>query len=361
MKETQTEDLQIEEGVALSEYTTLRLGGPARWFTRVRSVDDLHTALQWAGARSAEVFILGGGSNLLIADRGFDGLVVQIAIEGIITKPAADGQVLVTAGAGEPWDRFVDYCVSQNLAGVECLSGIPGLVGATPIQNVGAYGQDVSETIMAVEVLDRRDRTVGTLSGPQCHFGYRDSFFKTEEPGRYVVLGVTYALKEGGAPAVRYPELQRFVDEKGVQEPSLLDVRNAVLTIRKRKGMVLDADDPDTRSAGSFFMNPLLSAEELERFTERVAAVCPGQEAPRFPAAGGKVKTSAAWLIERAGFSKGYRLGRAGISSKHTLAVINTGGASATEVVTLVRKIQQTVRDCFGVELHPEPNFIGFE
>lgn len=351
----------IEEGVALSDYTTLRIGGPARWFARVRSVEELRAAMQWAGDHSADIFILGGGSNLLVADRGFDGLVVQIAIEGIVAQAAADGQVLVTAGAGEEWDRFVEHCVSRNLAGVECLSGIPGLVGATPIQNVGAYGQDVSETIVAVEVLDRRDQSVRTLSGEDCRFGYRDSFFKTVEPGRYVVLGVTYALKEGGAPSIRYPELQRFVDELGTGKPSLLDVRNAVLAIRKRKGMVLDADDPDTRSAGSFFMNPLLSAEELERFTARVATVCPGQEPPRFPAADGKVKTSAAWLIERAGFSRGYRLGRAGISSKHTLAVINTGGASATEVVTLVRRIQQTVRDCFGVELHPEPNFVGFE
>jgi len=337
--------IQIERDVPLAPFTTIGIGGPARFFIHVTSVDELREALAYAARERQPVFILGGGSNLLIADEGFDGVVIRIDLRGI---EARDGVVRVAAG--EPWDDFVALAVARDLAGIECLSGIPGLTGATPIQNVGAYGQDVSETIDGVEALDRTTGGIVEFTNEQCRFGYRSSLFKNIEKDRYVILSVTFRLTPGGAASVRYPELQKYLGD----ERALDKVREAVIAIRRRKGMVLDPSDPDTRSDGSFFMNPLITAAEYESF----AKLAP--DAPHYPANDGTVKLSAAWLIEHAGFQKGFVHGNAGLSSKHTLAVINRGNATAGEVIDLVRLVQERVRAAFAVDIHPEPNFIGF-
>lgn len=343
--------LPFEQNVSLAPWTTIGIGGPARFFFRAKSVDEIREALAEAKTRELPVFILGGGSNLLIADSGYDGLVLQIDLRGI-TVESEDEYAMVKVAAGEPWDPFVAFTVEHGYAGVECLSGIPGSTGATPIQNVGAYGQEVSETIVRVEVLDRTTDRVITLTNWDCRFGYRSSLFKNYEKERYIVVAVTFRLRVGGEATVKYPELQRFLDERGVALRDLEGVREAVIAIRKRKGMVLDPADPDTRSDGSFFMNPVLTREDYVRF----AAIAPS--APHFPA-GEAVKLSAAWLIENAGFTKGFTLGNVGLSSKHSLAVINRGGGTAREVVELVELIRSRVFEQFGVELHPEPNFIG--
>lgn len=345
--------MQLLQNVPLAPLTTIGIGGPARFFFSAQSVDELREALAWAKGRGVAVFVLGGGSNLLIADDGFDGLVIRIELRGITTESEDAGAVMVNVGAGEPWDEFVSHAVERGWAGIECLSGIPGSTGATPIQNVGAYGQEVSETIARVEVLDRESGTVRWFTNAECAFGYRSSHFKNVERERYVVLSVTFRLVKNGAAAVRYPELQRYLDERGIDLRDLGQVREAVIAIRRRKGMVIDESDPDSRSDGSFFMNPILSRESYERFAERAP------DAPHFPS-GADVKLSAAWLIEHAGFGKGFTRGNVGLSSKHTLAVINRGGGRAAEVVELVRMIQAGVRDAFGVEIHPEPNFVGF-
>jgi UDP-N-acetylmuramate dehydrogenase len=343
--------MQVQENVPLAPLTTIGIGGPARFFFRATTVDELRWGLAWARERSHPVFILGGGSNLLISDDGFDGVVIHVDLRGI-TVESEDEFAMVKVAAGEPWDAFVAHAVENGWAGIECLSGIPGSTGATPIQNVGAYGQDVSETIVRVEALDRgSDRIVG-FTNEECRFGYRSSLFKNIERDRYAVLSVTFRLKRGGCATIRYPELQKYVDEHGVSVDDLRGVRDAVIAIRKRKGMVLDPDDPDTRSDGSFFMNPVISSADYELFARKTP------DAPHFPA-GDDVKLSAAWLIEHAGFHKGFTHGNIGLSTKHTLAIVNRGGGTAAEVVELVRMIQQRVRETFGVEIHPEPNFIG--
>ncbi|HUP46263.1 MAG TPA: UDP-N-acetylmuramate dehydrogenase [Thermoanaerobaculia bacterium] len=348
--------LNVEENVALAPFTTIGIGGPARFFIRATTVDDVRAALDWAHERDLPIFILGGGSNLLIADEGFRGLVIHVDLRGI-TVESEDESAVVKVAAGEPWDPFVDLAVGKSWAGIECLSGIPGSTGATPIQNVGAYGQEVSETIIRVEALDRQSGRVRQFTNEECRFAYRASLFKNDEPGRYIVLTVTFRLKRGGTASIRYPELQRFVDEQGIAMEDLAGVRGAVIAIRKRKGMVIDRSDPDTRSDGSFFMNPILPAASLEEFRARPGA----DSAPSFAAGDGLVKLSAAWLIENAGFQKGFRHGNVGLSSKHTLAIINRGDGTAAEVRELVSMIQGRVWERFGVEIHPEPNFIGFE
>jgi UDP-N-acetylmuramate dehydrogenase len=344
--------VQVEENVPLAPLTTIGIGGPARFFFRAATVDELVDALRWARERELPVFILGGGSNLLIADRGFDGLVVQVDLRGVEVE-SLDDFAMVKVAAGEPWDAFVGRAVDHRLAGVECLSGIPGSTGATPIQNVGAYGQDVSETIARVEALDRTTDKVVWFTNEECRFGYRSSFFKNVEKERYVIVSVTFRLVRGGAASVRYPELQKALEARGVALEDLSGVREAVIAIRKRKGMVIDPADPDSRSDGSFFMNPIVTHDAYADFAGRAP------DAPHFPADEG-VKLSAAWLIEHAGFHKGYTHGNVGLSTKHTLAIVNRGGGTAAEVVELVELIQRTVREKFGVEIHPEPNFIGF-
>ncbi len=340
-----TEVLDVRENVPLAPFTTLGIGGPARFYARVESVEAFATAVALARAKSLPLLVLGGGSNLLVADEGFPGLVVRMSIGGVEVR---DGEV--EAGAGESWDGLVAATVARDLAGFECLSGIPGLVGATPIQNVGAYGQDVRQTVARVVAYDLTSDEPHEFTNEECRFGYRESRFKLDDRGRYVVLSVAYQLVPGGEPAIRYPELERQL--AGNVRPSLADVRDAVLAIRRRKSMVLDPDDPDTRSAGSFFMNPIVPVE--------VADAIDLPDAPRYPAPDG-VKLSAAWLIERAGFARGYRRGNAGLSSKHALAIVNRGGATAAEVAALAREIRDLVRERFGVTLAPEPVFVGIE
>ncbi len=290
------------------------------------------------------------------ANDGFGGLVLHVALRGI-TVESEDDFATMRVAAGEPWDEFVAMAVRNRWAGIECLSGIPGSTGATPIQNVGAYGQEVSETIVRVELLDRASGRVFTMNASECEFGYRSSVFKGRERDRSIVTAVTFRLKRDGVATIRYPELQKYVDDRGVAMDDLAAVRESVIAIRKRKGMVLDPNDPDTRSDGSFFMNPVLRAEQAAAFLKKASAI--SDRVPAFPNSDGSVKLSAAWLIEHAGFHKGFAHGNVGLSSKHTLAIINRGSGTAREVVELVRMIQSAVREKFGVEIHPEPNFVG--
>jgi UDP-N-acetylmuramate dehydrogenase len=310
-------------------------------------------AVREADAAGTPLLLLAGGSNVVIADEGFDGLVLRIVTRGI-ERMVQDGAVRLTVAAGESWDALVAGAVADGLVGVECLAGIPGSVGATPIQNVGAYGQEVAETIASVRVLDRRSGQVVELAPDECGFGYRTSAFK-RAPGERVVLAVDLALRRAGESApVRYGELARALGvELGASAPSAA-VREAVLGLRRGKGMVLDPADPDSVSAGSFFTNPILSAEDFEALERRA-----GERPPAFGEPDGRVKTSAAWLVERAGFHRGYGDGRAGISSKHTLALVNRGGATTAELVALAREIATGVERSFGVELVPEPVFVG--
>jgi UDP-N-acetylmuramate dehydrogenase len=331
----------FENDVPLAPLTTLGIGGPAKFFARAESVDDVREALAFADAEKLPLLVLAGGSNVLIPDEGFAGVVVHIDLRGITIESEDADSVIVNVAAGERWDDFVDFAVASGWAGVECLSGIPGSAGATPIQNVGAYGQDVSETIVRVEVLERDTGRVIDLTNWDCRFAYRSSIFKTAAKGRYVVISVTFRLSPGGAAAVRYPELRAYLEGRD----DIPSVREAVIAIRRRKGMVLDPNDPDTRSDGSFFMNPIVAPDEVP------------DGAPQFPSPDG-VKLSAAWLIERAGFHKGFAHGNVGISTKHTLAIVNRGGGTAAEVLELVRMIQNGVRERFGVELQPEPVFV---
>jgi UDP-N-acetylmuramate dehydrogenase len=319
--------------VELSELTTLRLGGPAGALVEARSDAELVEA-----ARDAAL-VLAGGSNVVVADDGVPGTVVRVLTRGVERAGAR-----LTVAAGEDWDALVAMCVAEGLQGFECLSGIPGTVGATPIQNVGAYGQEVAETVESVRVLDRATGRVEDMSAADCGFVYRGSVFKYHD--RRVVLSVTFVLREGAMSGpLRYAELARALDVPIGGSAPLAEVRDAVLALRRRKGMVIDAADPDSVSAGSFFTNPVLETAPAG--------------APAWPEPDGRVKTSAAWLIEQAGFHRGYGNGRIGISSKHTLALVNRGGGTTEELMALAREIAGGVRDRFGIELHPEPVLVG--
>ncbi len=410
----------VREQVNLSRFTTLGLGGPARRFVVAGTDDEIIAAVRDADRRGEPLLVLGGGSNLVISDDGFPGTVIQVATKGIhrtagpdVTSPgqaapsqAAPSQagpdeagsrqaepgapVTLTAAAGEEWDTVVASCVAADLAGLECLSGIPGLTGATPIQNVGAYGQEVADTITRVRAYDRATSGVVELAAADCGFGYRTSAFKRSlappaVTGRFVVLGVTFQLTADRlSRPVRYAELAGVLGldagrpgegtpsqgpDEGGRAP-LGDVRSAVLRLRRGKGMVLDPGDPDSRSAGSFFTNPVLDARQFAMLRRLVDERCgPGVPIPQFPAGSGQVKVPAAWLIGQAGFHKGYPgAGRPGggspgpaahISTKHTLALVNPGGASTAGVVGLAREIRDRVRDLFGVELASEPVLVG--
>ncbi len=341
-----TKPLIIQENIGLASLTTFKIGGEARYFVRATSEDSVVEALEFATSKGLPVFILGGGSNVLIADAGFDGLVMQIALKGILRDAAG----MLIAQAGEDWDTFVSYCVDNDLAGVETLSGIPGLVGGTPVQNVGAYGQEVAETIVSVRCYDRNSQEFVTVTNTECVFTYRTSIFNSTQRNRYIVLSVTFALEKGGTPKTVYKDL---IGHFGERQPSLREVRDAVLQIRRSKSMVIDADDPNLRSAGSFFKNPIISREKLTALHAEHGIL------PSFPF-GNAVKIPAAWLIENAGFHKGFALGNAGLSSKHTLAVINRGGASAADILLLKSEIQAAVSAKFSIKLHPEPEFVGF-
>jgi UDP-N-acetylmuramate dehydrogenase len=347
----------------LSELTTLRLGGPAARLVEAADADAVVDEVRRADRAGEPLLVLAGGSNVVVADEGFPGTVLHVASRGIERRDGPDGRVLLEVAAGEPWDPFVARCVGDGLAGVECLSGIPGSVGATPIQNVGAYGQEVAETVLSVRVLDRERDEVTELAAAACGFTYRSSAFK-RTPGRWVVLAVTFALEPSGRSApIRYAELARRLGVQIGDRAPLADVREAVLALRRGKGMVVDAADPDSVSAGSFFTNPVLAADAFAALERRVAArLGDGVRPPAFPepGAGGAVKTSAAWLIERAGFTRGHGdPGGIAISDKHTLALTNRGGGTTAELVALAREIAGGVREAFGVELVPEPVFVG--
>jgi UDP-N-acetylmuramate dehydrogenase len=344
---------RIQENVPLAPLTTFGIGGPARYFINASSEAAVLEALDFANSKSLPLFVLGGGSNILVSDEGFPGLVLKIGVMG--TDWVNDGdKVIVRAGAGEEWDCLVQRCVERELAGIECLSGIPGSVGGTPVQNVGAYGQEVSEVVSHLRAVDRNSEKIVELSNADCAFSYRTSVFNTVAKDRYIVLEVTYELARHGAPSVRYTDVQKEFEETK-QQPTLAEVRSAVRRIRARKAMLLVEGDPDCRSAGSFFKNPILSARQ---FAE-LESILRNDRVPRYPASAGNVKTAAAWLIERAGFTKGYSLGPVGLSTKHTLALVNRGGAKADDVLRLAREIQNRVNEKFGVRLIPEPVFVG--
>ena len=347
--------------VPLAPLTTLRLGGPARRLVTAYDEAAVVDVVRSCDEAGEPVLVLGGGSNVVLPDEGFPGTVVRVAVHGLAAEQ--DGSsVQLTAGAGEEWESFVALCVADRLAGVEALSGIPGLVGGSPVQNIGAYGQDVSQTITAVRAYDRRAREVVELSAGQCAFSYRHSAFKAD-PGRWVVLAVQFALAEGELSApVGYAELARALGVEVGDRAPLGAVREAVLELRRGKGMVLDAADPDSRSAGSFFTNPLLDPPAAQAFRQRVAErLGPDVRVPEWPGPDGTVKVSAAWLIERSGFAKGHGAGPVGISSKHTLALVHRGGGRTEDLRTVAREVRDGVRDAFGVELVPEPNVFGME
>ena len=350
--------LEIRDDVPLAPLTTLELGGRARHFVDAADEATILEALAWATARAEPVLVLGGGSNVVVADAGFDGLVIRVGSRGR-RYLSVGREVRLTAAAGEPWDDLVADAVARGLAGLECLSGIPGLAGATPIQNVGAYGQEVADTIRSVRVFDRRDETILELPSSACAFAYRDSAFR-RDPERHVVLGVTFGLRPNGAPTLRYGELADAL--AGAAAPTLAATRQAVLALRRRKSMVIDAADPNRRSAGSFFTNPIVADEVAARLAARAVAdgvVAAAADVPRWPAGPGLVKLSAGWLIERVGLPKGMRSGAVGISTAHALALVHHGGGSTAELLALAHRVRDAVRDRFGVALAPEPIFVG--
>ncbi len=376
------------EQVRLADYTTLRLGGPAARFLEAVTQEDLIDAVRAADAEPEPVLVLGGGSNLVVADEGFPGVVVLVAGAGLDFAAAGDA-VDVTAEAGQDWDEMVQQCLAAGLSGIECLSGIPGRAGATPIQNVGAYGQEVAQTVTSVRAYDRlADRTV-RLSAADCEFGYRTSKFKRQASasagpgrgargaalnpatatGRFVVLDVTFRLTASPLSGpVRYGELSRVLGVPEGGRVPLADARAAVLDLRRGKGMLLDTTDPDTRSAGSFFTNPIVTAGQYAELAARAGDGHRGTAEsviPHWPEADGRVKLSAAWLIEQAGFSRGYHLpddpGGARISTKHTLALTNAGAGRTASLIRLARDIRDGVRAAFGVELANEPTLVGVQ
>lgn len=343
--------LQMEEGVSLAPYTTLGIGGPARYLAHVTAEPQLLEAVEFARSKSLSIFILGGGSNLLVSDRGFPGLVVHIAIQ----TPSVQSGDEYTAAAGLEWDDFVHSICEQGISGIECMAGIPGLVGGTPVQNVGAYGQEVAETIRSVRALDLETMEFVALEKEACGFGYRRSIFNSTHRGRYIVTAVTFGFDRSSQPVLAYADLVRHF--AGNPQPTPIEIYHAVRGIRQGKGMLLTAGDPDSRSAGSFFKNPIVPADILVR----IASFLHIEEdaVPCWPAAAGMVKLPAAWLVERAGFHKGYAMGAAGISSRHTLALVNRGGASFAEITMLRDAVQHEVANRFGVQLEQEPVQIG--
>ena len=355
--------MQMKENQALAPFTTFGIGGPARWFVEAASEDEIAEAAAWARERGVPLFVLGGGSNLLVADAGFDGLVLRVGLKGIRVhkndplKNEPGEPRGYDVAAGEDWDRFVERAVSDGCSGIECLAGIPGTVGGTPVQNVGAYGQEVSSTIHAVRAFDLQEGAFRSFTSGECGFGYRRSRFNSSDRGRYIVTGVSYGLWPGGPPLLAYADVKSCFEGRA-DSPTLSEVAAAVRTIRKTKGMLLVEGDKDCRSAGSFFKNPAVAADVAEQV--RAFAESAGLALRAYPTTDGLVKIPAAWLIEQAGFPKGYSLGAAGISSRHTLALINLDGATAKEIVALADRIVAGVEDRFGIRLEMEPVMLGF-
>jgi UDP-N-acetylmuramate dehydrogenase len=348
--------VNLQQNVPLAPLTTLGVGGPARWFVEARSAQEVFDAVNQARELGTQLFVLGGGSNLVVSDEGWPGLVLKIAIEGIDER-RENGTQLFEAGAGVEWDAFVAHTVRRNCPGIECLSGIPGTVGGTPVQNVGAYGQEVSQTIHSVQALDLNGGTIFDFCNEACEFTYRSSIFNTYARGRFIILRVTFALEPDGEPRLEYADLKHYFASRKISAPTLQETRDAVREIRRQKGMLIVEGDEDCSSAGSFFKNPVVTAP---RFVELSAlALQRGFTMPSFETAQG-IKVPAAWLVEHSGFYKGYMRGPVGISRKHALAIVNRGGAKAADVVALKDDIQQRVRDEWNVELQPEPVFLGF-
>lgn len=346
--------MHLEENISLAPFTTFGIGGPARWFVRAQSEDEVVEASEWARNRGIPLFVLGGGSNVLIADGGFPGLVLHIALRGVQEQDVGDSRVLFRVEAGEDWDTFVQRAVDENCAGIECLAGIPGTVGGTPVQNVGAYGQEVAQVIGRVRAFDTHERRMVEFNAEECGFAYRRSRFNSADRGRFIVTRVCFQLTRCGAPTLRYADLQREFGPGA--HPTLPEVAAAVRRIRKGKGMLLVQGDPDCRSAGSFFKNPIVSEDQADQI-----AFAAGRQPPRFPAAAeARVKIPAAWLIEQAGFAKGYAQGHASISSRHTLALVNRGHATAGDILALAAHIKAAVEEKFDIVLQPEPVFVGF-
>jgi UDP-N-acetylmuramate dehydrogenase len=348
--------MQIQENVLLAPFTTLGVGGPARFFVEALSTAEVIEAVAFAESHAAPLFVLGGGSNLLVSDAGWPGLVLKVAIPGINHRHG-HGTAYFDVGAGESWDDFVALVVQHHCAGVECLSGIPGSVGGTPVQNVGAYGQEVSDTITTVLAFDLQTGQEEEFEKEDCGFGYRTSVFNTSARGRYVILRVTFALVHDGEPRIAYGDLQKHFAGLG-RKPTVAEVREAVLEIRASKAMLIRPGDEDSKSAGSFFKNPVLSAADFEVFQQKVKAR--GLEIPSYSALAAQRKVPAAWLVEHSGFSKGYSKGRVGISRKHALAIVNRGGATAADIVSFKDEIQQRVKEPWGVWLEMEPVMVGF-
>lgn len=343
-------EVPAPESTLLADHTTMRVGGPAKRFLVAETADDLVRLVTECDEAGEPVLILGGGSNVLVADEGFDGTVIRMGITGVNADVSGCGGAVVRVGAGENWDDFVEYAISQEWSGPEALSGIPGSVGATPIQNVGAYGNEVASFVYSVRTFDRQTKQFKTFAAGECDFSYRNSIFK-QNPGRWVVVEVAFQFPLGSLSApILYGELAKRLDVEVGARVDSKSVRETVLEIRGSKGMVLDTADHDTWSAGSFFTNPILPEEET--------AMLPA-DAPRFPAGPGLVKSSAAWLIQHSGFEKGHRRGNAGLSTKHVLALTNRGGASAAELVELAREVRDGVAERMGVTLVPEVNIVG--
>lgn len=357
------EPFTLDHDVPLAPRTTLELGGAARYFAIVRSEAEIVAALAWAERERVPALALGDGSNVIVSDAGFPGLVLDVRLRGIEVRAATDAHgapcVHLTAAAGEVWDELVALTVERGWQGLECLSGIPGRVGATPIQNVGAYGQEVADTVVAVGVIDRKDRRPRTLGPTELAFGYRDSALK-RAPERYVVTWVRFELRVGGRVQIRYAELARALTDRA--QPSLDEVRRAVLSLRRAKSMVLDPRDPNRRSAGSFFMNPIVAPDVAENVVARAIAsgiASAPDDVPRWMQPDGRVKLAAAWLIERAGFAKGTRIGNVGLSSAHALALVHHGGGTTAELLAFAERIRDRVRECFGIDLEREPVLVG--
>jgi UDP-N-acetylmuramate dehydrogenase len=350
--------LKIENEIILASHTTLHLGGSAKYFCSCNSIDELKEALQFAKLRNLRAHILGGGSNTVFSDDGFNGLIVKIDVKGI--SFIEDGNdILVTAKAGEDWEKFTAMCVEKGYAGVECLSGIPGLVGATPIQNVGAYGQEVKDTIEEVKALERETLQERIFRNAECGFSYRQSRFKISDAGKYIITEVTFRLMKNGRPTINYPEVKKIV-EVSVPLSTLADgkesleaVRNVVLSLRKKKSMVIDSNDPNTKSVGSFFMNPVVESIQYSVFSNQWKEIGDGSEMPSFPFKD-KKKIPAAWLIEKSGFKKGFTENGVAISENHTLALVNRGGTTKA-LLALSKKIQDGVEKTFGIRLELEP------
>lgn len=340
---------KLQEGVPLAPMTTIKIGGAARYFIQPESAQDVRAAIAWARDEALPYFVLGGGSNVLIADAGFEGLVIQPRLTFLEAENSND-HVVLSVGAGVEWDSLVAHAVSLGLGGITCLSGIPGFVGAAPIQNIGAYGQEMAETLIDVQVLDLTSGELLTFANEACTFGYRDSLFK-RQPGKYLVLSLRLKLKKDASAIIRYPDLQKRM----TQDASLVEVRETVLAVRREKSMVVDENDANSRSCGSFFTNPIMGLAAWATLAKRAEPLQP----PHFAAGEGRVKVPAAWLIEKAGFAKGFGSGAIGLSEKHTLAIVNRGGGTAAEVAAFGRQIRAGVEERFGVTLVPEPVFVG--